>query len=146
MVKRFSWNRCAMLSSTDNVFLISAGAWSQRLEDDNVTVAPFKTFGVGAFDGAALVEVQKAAVRVVIVLACSSDNAAIAVAAQRTGMMAAGWAWVGMDTVPAAEETVGAELVADAKRALDGWLYLSAQSSSAALATFYRDVQAYGER
>ena len=51
MVKQFSWKSCAMLSSTDNVFLIAAGAWNQRLEADNVTVAPFKTFGVVAFDG-----------------------------------------------------------------------------------------------
>ena len=143
LFKQLGWARCAMLSSTSNVYLRTASAeWKPRLQNDRIRVEPFNTFNRGEFDGKSLDAIAKASVRIVVVLACSEDTATVAIKAwQRVPcMMDAGWAWVGMDTVPGAEHIVPASAPA-----LSGWLYLIvADNDSQKMSNFYEDVRSYG--
>ena len=143
LFNKLRWARCAMLSSKSIVYLRTASAeWKPRLQNDGVGVEPFNTFNRGEFDDNSLAAIWKASVRVVVVLACSEDTATIALKAWERvpGMMAAGWAWVGTDTVPGAEHFVPASAPA-----LTGWLYLIvADNTSPKMSKFYQDVRSYG--
>ena len=126
-----------MLSSFEELYRTTASSWSKELAAEKVKVGPDQTFEQGLFQRTALATIQQSGVRVVIVLASKEDTATIAVGAQQSGMMAAGWAWAGVDTVPIVQ--------GEAKQALDGWLYF-VLAQNVSLERFHEDVRAYGER
>ena len=80
----------------------------------------------------------------VIVLAWSSDVAAIALNARQLQMTMTGWSWVGIDEVPSALQSVSISDLAKAKEALYGYLYIIPKP--VVLTDFEQQVRSYGQR
>ena len=147
MARLLKWRRCTILTSTESVFLSTAGLWSQQLAAQSIEAWPFQTFEPGAFDSKALMAIQKTSLRVVLALAYSADTVKIALSAFNLSMISKGWAWFGTEDVAGAENAVDASIRDRAKRALFGWLFiLPAQTQSAAMNTFYDEVKEYGQQ
>ena len=145
-MQRLGWKRCFVLSSTQNLYLMTSGVWSQHLASQNITVS-LKTFGAGAFESAMLEEMQQANMRVVIVLADKPDTAKLALSAHQLGMTSASWAWLGVDNVAGAELLATATMTDRARRALHGWLFfMPKQAPPQQSAEFHRQVRAYGQK
>lgn len=145
-MQRLGWKRCFVLSSTQNLYLMTSGVWSQHLASQNITVS-LKTFGAGAFESAMLEEMQQANMRVVIVLADKPDTAKLALSAHQLGMTSASWAWLGVDNVAGAELLATATMTDRARQALHGWLFfMPKQAPPQQSAEFHRQVRAYGQK
>ena len=139
-----------MVTSSDNLFLLTQPAWIQHLSAEKIVVRPALTFEAESFQSAALEEIRRSNVRVVIALACSSDTMTLALAARKLGMTSRGWAWIGDVTVIGAEQAdmiTSDALIENAKDALHGWIYLAVfKKSSAIIDEFYEQVKDYGRR
>ena len=146
LFKQLHWRHCAIVSSTQNLFLLSSDAWSQQLAADTISVEPLITFGAREFRPASLTKIKKSRVRIVIALAYSDDIVQIALDAALSGMTAAGWAWVGADTIMGAEGAVDLVSRSRACSALSGWVYLMPAYPQDLQGTFFPQVKSYGEK
>ena len=86
-MKLLKWQRCTILTSTQNLFLAASTSWSQQLAAQSVVAWPLQTFEPGVFDDKALEEIRKASVRVVLALAYSEDTVKVALTAFKHGMV-----------------------------------------------------------
>ena len=77
-----------MISSTESLFLLTSGSWSQHLADKGIDVWPRLNFNKRTFDTAALHKIREANIRIVIAVASSEDIAQIALEAETLGLTA----------------------------------------------------------
>ena len=152
LMGKLGWKTCAMLHSTDSLYLLASTAWNKELGRAGVSVDPLQSIDPGA-EGekrihSLLLTIVKSRVRVVFVLAYKPETVMVVLEAQSQNMFSPGWAWIGTATTPNSETTADDP----AKRGrieqgLHGWLYIkAAQPSQAALSDFYDSVKEYGER
>ena len=80
------------------------------------------TFVAGQFKPDVLAKIFEGRIRVVLVMASSADVLDIARAAKKSSYGVQGWAWLGLDTVPAPEEPDMGYLY--------GWVYFETDSSA----------------
>lgn len=92
------WARLAIISTTENLFALTAPTLTRRMNDENVAVALDHRFDHGQFEVSALDRLGESAVRVAIVFGCIADVLDVARGAKRQDMLSQGWAWLGLDT------------------------------------------------
>ena len=129
LMNELGWKSSAMIASNVDVYDDTSKAWLQLLAKRSVVVEPVKYLGKyldakypnagGLNTAAALDAVLASTSRVVLVLASLRATIRVAQEASARGMMAASWAWIGINTTDA-HKPAGA---ADAE-ALAGWLFL----------------------
>jgi ABC-type branched-subunit amino acid transport system substrate-binding protein len=137
-----AWTRLSIVA--DVAMASSVGPLRSELDRSRLHVGvetPFKTnrFDAALGDPSRLLSIRAAAVRIVMAFAFGRDYRAIAVEARRQEM-SQGWAWLGTDTVAAAEQgETGTDLM-HAQAALHGWVYF--EPSSSASVEFFDRVKA----
>jgi hypothetical protein len=135
------WTQVATVASTETMFSAVATQLALDMRKKGLQVTAQSQFRTGAFGVGELGRVAAARLRVIVVIACSIDVVAVALPAKDQGMLDAGWAWLGLDTVAGAETFAagGREATEAAKAALCGWLYF--QPSNVAPAAFFDRVR-----
>ena len=135
------WRLLASVSSTDTVFATAATYVLLEMRKEGIHATVQVQFTSGAFDTGELGRVAEARMRVIVVLACSLDVVTVALAAKDRGMLEAGHAWLGLDTIAGAEEFAadGPKATEVSKAALHGWVYF--QPSNVAPAAFFDRVR-----
>ena len=81
LFKQFGWKRCALITSTQDVFLNAATSWQEQLSTKGISVVSFNTFAPGSFKSDIFKEIRRT-VRVVAPLALEADMITIALKAQ----------------------------------------------------------------
>jgi hypothetical protein len=113
------WGSLIGITLTDTVFSLAASAYYEYLTKRGVVVALDMRFvrdQFEDFDPADLEKVIESRVRVVLVLAFPEGLEAIVRAGSKRRMFAAGWAWLSLETLQHAPESIQLDL--------SGWLYL----------------------
>jgi hypothetical protein len=139
------WSRFAIVVGSDASFVVAAGQLASRSQQAETHVQAPMTLNLelGLLDTKQLDSVAAAKLRVVIVIARSPEVLRVALAAQGRGMVAQGWAWLGLDTVAGAELSAiddNLESTEAAKAAMHGWVYF--EPHNAAPAAFFDHVAA----
>ena len=140
-VKWALWNQLAIVASSENLFTLTATDIIRMMEAMDLRVVS-QQLRPGAPPSHVLEPILATRTTVVMVMAHQMDLMHIAFAARDMGMMTEGWAWLGLDSVREAfQEALNpkhSQLPADAKYALNGWVYFVAYSD--APASFYKSV------
>ena len=133
------WTQLAAISSADSAFATATTQLVLEMHRQGIRVTIQVQFKARAFDAGELGRVAAANLRVVVVIADSRSVVTAALAAKDRGMLEAGWAWLGLDTVAGAEAFAadGPKSAEAAKAAINGWVYF-APSNTAPAAFFDR--------
>jgi hypothetical protein len=136
-----NWKQLAAVFTTDSVFTSAATKLVLDLHKESIRAPIQVQFRAGAFDSGELGRVSAAHLRVAVVMAYSIDVLTVALAAKDRGMLGAGSAWLGLDTVAGAEAFAadGPTSASAAKSALHGWVYF--EPSTVAPAAFFDRVR-----
>ena len=121
------WTRFAIVVGADSAFVLAALQIASGSRQAAMHIQPPLTVNVQSESPIAeqLDVVRAANLRVVFVIANSSDVLIVALAAKGRGMLFEGWAWLGLDTVAGAEMSAidGLESTEAVKAAMHGWVY-----------------------
>ena len=137
-----------MMSSDQNLFVRTTSSWSRHLAAEGIVVDPLRTFGKGIRTArSVLVEILRSDVRVVILLANTPEAISVALDAHALQMTTTSWAWISLDFIPGAENSVADTIRETAKEALYGWLYtVPSRGDPQTMSGFYERVKAYGQQ
>ena len=136
------WKQLSIVSSAENLFSLAATELSRVMRVSEIRPS-LQQLQAGARIASVLDDVLREQTRVVMVLAAQQDLIPIATAANEKGMVAAGWAWLGLDSVGEAfnqaQRLQATQLPALAlAQALNGWIYFVAYTQASA--SFYKSV------
>ena len=120
------WTQLVTLNAQENYFTLTL----PYLAD--VFMLPLQLqFTTGRFESAILERIALLRYRVVLAMATSPDMLINALDAYRRGLVASGWAWLGLDQLGGVEnEAKGPGELANAKLALRGWVYFQSHSDA----------------
>ena len=116
-----------------------AGQLKISMRSAHMNVPVLLQFNPNKFQPFDLEPLAASRLRVVFVTASTADVRAVAMAAAYRGIVAPGWAWLGLDTVRGAEIAVAPADADRAKAALKGWLLF--EPANAAPDAFFGRVQ-----
>ena len=93
-MQHHNWRKVAIISSSENVWIEARSGLSQQLEADGMEVLKPAAFEPNNFKDAALSEIRRSGIRIVLLLATTVDTKVISTRADRALMTSAGWAWL----------------------------------------------------
>ena len=143
-VRWAKWTRFAIVIGTDSAFVVAASQLASRSWQAEMHMQAPMTLNVesGSLNAKQLDSIATSNLRVVFAMANRHEVLRVALAAKGRGMVAQGWAWLGLDTVAGAEVPAidNLESTEAAKAAMHGWVYF--EPHNAAPAAFFDHVAA----
>ena len=99
LMRRYSWSKTVVLTSTDGVYFQSGLGITKQLESVGVEVLKPAAFEPGNFKEATLQEIKRSGFMIVIFVAYGNDMATVGASAAERGLTGAGRAWILLEGV-----------------------------------------------
>ena len=126
------WKKTAVLTSSDRVYFLAGLGITSQLRDASIEVLKPTAFDPGSTKDAtaALLEIKRSGIRIVVVMAYAADTQAVAHKAYREDMARVGWAWLLAESDTMTEH-------------MQGWLFLQSLLPSEGMQGFAEQVSKY---